>query len=132
MSKYGELEYWDDRFENDKDNFEFYGDFERYQEVLLLYCKKQKKEPDAKILHYGCGTSKLSEDLHKGGAHTNIHSIDFSLEAIGILREQTAEIPELTWETMDALDIVSMFSQCWISPSSSIHCCVPCLLFSGG
>ena len=70
--------------------------------------KKKKKEPDAKILHYGCGTSKLSEDLHKGGAHQNIHSIDFSLEAISILREQTAEIPELTWETMDAVNLVRM------------------------
>ena len=29
MAKYGDLEYWDERYENDVDNFDFYGEFDR-------------------------------------------------------------------------------------------------------
>ncbi|CEF68086.1 Methyltransferase domain-containing protein [Strongyloides ratti] len=80
--KYSTKYYWDNRFK-EEETYEWIANFEEFGNILLKYLK-----PDDKILHIGCGNSKLSQQLFDRG-FKNITNLDFSSVIVekGIINE---------------------------------------------
>lgn len=58
-----------------------------------------------KILHIGCGNSRLPEELAEEG-YTNITNVDFSQKAIMLMEERCREkYPSLVFTAMNVLDM---------------------------
>lgn len=55
MAKYSQLSYWEDRYTNDPEPFEWYQNFEGIKSVLIPVLGKF---PSPSILHVGCGNSR--------------------------------------------------------------------------
>ena len=72
MSHYADPNYWNTRYENDKESFEWYQHFVGIQEIVEQYL-----EPESKILIVGCGNSKLCSEIYDLD-FKNITCIDFS------------------------------------------------------
>uniref|UniRef100_A0AC35U931 Methyltransf_11 domain-containing protein n=1 Tax=Rhabditophanes sp. KR3021 TaxID=114890 RepID=A0AC35U931_9BILA len=69
--KYSSIAYWDKRFESEKE-YEWVADFDQFSSLLINSLK-----PTDRILHVGCGNSKLSQHLYELG-FKNITNLDFS------------------------------------------------------
>ena len=86
MSDYSSIKYWDSRYLNEHmEIFEWYQTYDTLKEKISDYIKKEDK-----ILHVGCGTSKLAEDLYIEEI-TNVTNIDFSENAIKIMEDRYKE-----------------------------------------
>ena len=68
---------------------------------------KGKRLDEARVLHLGCGNSRLGEELYDDGV-TQITNLDYSSEVIADLAERHEwERPEMSWVAMDAADLDS-------------------------
>ncbi len=63
MVQYGQQEYWEDRYQKDKESFDWYT---RYTGGLNNVIA-QFVQPGAQILNVGCGNSRLSEEMYDDG-----------------------------------------------------------------
>uniref|UniRef100_A0A914VYF0 Methyltransferase type 11 domain-containing protein n=1 Tax=Plectus sambesii TaxID=2011161 RepID=A0A914VYF0_9BILA len=101
--KYRKQEYWDDRFSTE-DAYEWLAGFDQIKELLCSWIK-----PDDKILHLGCGNSRLSFDLYDLG-YKHVTNVDFAASLISRCKEQYGSShPEVSWlcsdiRNMSALD----------------------------
>ena len=82
MANYGKPEYWEDRYQKDKEQFDW---LQRYDnptgnEVFRNAVNKYVQPNDA-ILIPGCGNCKLTEEMFTDGFQ-NITSIDWSYTVI--------------------------------------------------
>eukprot|EP01039_Chlorochromonas_danica_P004754 gene4754-5211_t len=95
MPNYGEASYWDERYENDKDDpFDWLFEFDELKEILDILV------PD-KSLHtlvVGSGNAPFSPDLELKGGFTDLINIDISKVVIDQQRES---YPNQTWMVMD-------------------------------
>ncbi|EFA78103.1 hypothetical protein PPL_08751 [Heterostelium album PN500] len=82
MTKYGEKTYWDSRYKNNTDSFDWYQDYNGLRDTFSSNINK-----DGKILMVGCGNSLLSEEMNKDG-YKMIVNIDISTVIIDQLREK--------------------------------------------
>ena len=81
MEDLSKQSYWDERFIIE-DSYEWFGDCSRLFPILDLYLKSS---PSSILLHLGCGSSSLAEDIsHRHYCHF-ILNIDYS---IGILKKR--------------------------------------------
>ena len=76
MPQYGKQEYWEERYDKDKEPFDWYQHYTGVRDMVTQYLK-----PDKSILVIGCGNSKFSEDLYEDG-FKNITNVDFSENVI--------------------------------------------------
>eukprot|EP01057_Protomagalhaensia_wolfi_P001594 Protomagalhaensia_wolfi_Nauph_80__1593@NODE_1984_length_1256_cov_12_742810_g1552_i0_p1_GENE_NODE_1984_length_1256_cov_12_742810_g1552_i0NODE_1984_length_1256_cov_12_742810_g1552_i0_p1_ORF_typecomplete_len203_score7_95Methyltransf_31/PF13847_6/5_9e19Methyltransf_11/PF08241_12/1_6e18Methyltransf_23/PF13489_6/6_9e17Methyltransf_25/PF13649_6/3_4e13Methyltransf_12/PF08242_12/9_5e12TPMT/PF05724_11/9_8e12Ubie_methyltran/PF01209_18/1_6e11NodS/PF05401_11/2_3e09CMAS/PF02353_20/1_3e08MetW/PF07021_12/1e07Te len=81
LAQHSKKEYWDERYTKDPDAFEWYADY-----TLLRSLIGETFSKKSKILHVGCGTSTLAEDMAHDG-FKDITSIDFS--AVAVQAQQT-------------------------------------------
>jgi len=81
---------------------EWYATFEEIYPVLQLYLREEFKA--ARILHVGCGLSRLAEGLWRNG-YTNIVNVDASESAIRACRERDAHLQGVEYLCMDATDL---------------------------
>lgn len=85
MANYGKVEYWEDRYQKDKEQYDW---LQRYgapsgtaemKDLINLYAPNHP----AQILIIGCGTSRMAEEMCEEG-YSNLTSIDMSYSAIKI------------------------------------------------
>ena len=97
-SDFRSTSYWDSFFRKRADRlFDWYGEYADLCGVLRRYAK-----PAQNILHVGCGTSRLSEDLHDVG-YRRLTNIDLSEVAIERMCERNRSArPDLNFRVMDA------------------------------
>ena len=78
--KYSKLEYWEHRYNKDKDFFDWYLDYKD----MKKYIAKLVPNKEARILSIGAGTSALTEELVKAG-YKNLMDIDNSPNCVKIM-----------------------------------------------
>ena len=101
MNQYGKVQYWDDRYMQDKESFEWY---QRYPTIKPYLLPLLQKYQNPKILILGCGNSKLSENLYKEG-YKNIINIDFSKVCINQMQVAYSNYETMKYLVMDACDM---------------------------
>lgn len=100
MPNYGDPEYWEKRYEEQKGKtFDWLEDYETLSTFM-----KQLISPDSRVLILGCGNAELSEDMYQDG-FTHIDNIDISSVVIQQMRERNLEKSDMTWTVMDVMDM---------------------------
>ena len=95
LPPYAEKSYWEKRYQEDKEVFEWYQE----PDVLLPICK-ELVDADKKVLIIGNGNSDLPVVLNQNGFE-NITAIDFAKPAVVKSRRRNAEVEGITWKIMD-------------------------------
>ncbi|KAH7825035.1 putative Methyltransferase-like protein 13 A (METTL13A) [Monocercomonoides exilis] len=100
MGKFGDREYWNERYTEEKTPFDWYMRWNDVHKFLKPYV-----QDDSKVLDLGCGTSKIAEELYNEGKQ-DITCIDFSEVVIKDMSELHAgKQPHLKYICMDALNL---------------------------
>ena len=95
LPNYGEVSYWEQRYTEDTEIFEW------YQEPEEMLAKiKDYIDQEGKILVIGNGTSNLPVILNQNG-YENVTAIDYSRQATKVMRRKNRDIEAITWRTMD-------------------------------
>ena len=100
MPNYGDPKYWEERYKNSKDSFDWLEDYESLKPIIL----NLNLSKDSKILNLGCGNSPFCEDMYEDGYH-NINNIDISNNAIEIMKNRNLKRKEMTFEVMDVRNL---------------------------
>ena len=53
MAQYGKSEYWEDRYQKDKEQFDWYQRYSQLSDIITQYVNKSDN-----ILNVGCGNSR--------------------------------------------------------------------------
>ena len=77
MAQYGKSEYWEDRYQKDKEPFDFYMGYSDVKDIIKEYIPKKSSA----ILQLGCGNSKFSEELCHDG-YLVIQNVDISFHVV--------------------------------------------------
>jgi len=93
---YGKKEYWDKRYTEDPEPFDWYQKYDALKGILNKWCPK-----DARTLVVGCGNSKLSPDM-KQDDYEALVNIDISPVVIEAMK---AENPDMEYRTLDVTDM---------------------------
>tara|TARA_B110001450_G_C17483093_1_gene425071 strand:+ start:69 stop:350 length:282 start_codon:yes stop_codon:yes gene_type:complete len=92
MAHYGKSEYWEDRYDKDREQYDWYQKYSGCKDCITQYITR-----DTSILMFGCGNAKLSEEMHLDG-FKSIENIDISAGVIAQQQERYAEkIKEMKW-----------------------------------
>lgn len=123
---YGSQEYWNSRFQNESEPFEWLEAPESLDPFLVEALNKFN-EPRPKLLHIGCGTSMLSYHLRTTVPDpSQIHNLDYSEVAINLGREREKRVCNthdreqdgcasanyMRWDAVDLLDHTSLLRAC--------------------
>ncbi|PJF19192.1 hypothetical protein PSACC_01034 [Paramicrosporidium saccamoebae] len=92
LGAYRELEYWNQRYKDDTNTYDWLMTFERLRPLVLPLMK----ETDS-VLILGCGNSTLSEQLYEDG-FPHVVSIDYSEPVVETMKKRA---PHLKWLQMD-------------------------------
>lgn len=98
LPPYGELEYWEKRYTEDPEIFEWYQDPE-----ALMPLVKELFNPEGAVLVIGTGTSELAPMIQQNGFE-NVTAIDFAKQPIKIMRKKYADAENganVSWKVMD-------------------------------
>ena len=95
---YGEQKYWNDRYENDSEQFEWFLPWSQIRPNLDINFK-----PNSNALVVGCGSSSMSYDLLQDVI--SVVSIDFSDVIINKMKEKYQSCPGLEWKIADCLSL---------------------------
>ena len=85
MANYGRFEYWEDRYQKDKEQFDWLqryyppGGDQPLREILL-----KEMSSKSQILIVGCGSSRMAEEIVDDG-YNNVVCIDMSYSAIKLM-----------------------------------------------
>merc|ERR1711957_1005380 len=60
MAQYGKAEYWEDRYNKDKEPFDWYQRYSGIKDIITQYVT-----PSFQILNVGCGNSLLTEEMYE-------------------------------------------------------------------
>ena len=106
MANYGKVEYWEDRYQKDKEQFDW---LQRYYPPLgnsLMREMINTHVPQtAQVLIVGCGSSRMTEEMYEDG-YQNITSIDLSYSAVKLQQEEYKErYSNLTFKQMDVRNL---------------------------
>jgi len=102
---YGDTGYWERRYQEDSSLFEWHGGLRDLEPWL-----RQVLPGKSRVLHLGCGTSGLAEELHDAGYAVEICNVDCSAACIERMRERNSEQrPQLKWLQADVMDLSSHF-----------------------
>ena len=74
---FGTTRYWDQRYLKDKEPFDWYARYDGLEAVLAAHAE----DKDVEVLHVGCGTSTLGEDLC-GAGFKYVMNLDISRACI--------------------------------------------------
>eukprot|EP01055_Gregarina_sp_Pseudo9_P005576 Gregarina_sp_Pseudo_9__5575@NODE_74_length_4574_cov_25_621830_g68_i0_p4_GENE_NODE_74_length_4574_cov_25_621830_g68_i0NODE_74_length_4574_cov_25_621830_g68_i0_p4_ORF_typecomplete_len203_score24_66Methyltransf_31/PF13847_6/2_9e19Methyltransf_11/PF08241_12/4_1e18Methyltransf_25/PF13649_6/5e13Methyltransf_23/PF13489_6/7_8e13Ubie_methyltran/PF01209_18/7_2e13TPMT/PF05724_11/4_1e09Methyltransf_12/PF08242_12/7_6e08MetW/PF07021_12/1_2e06NodS/PF05401_11/8_8e07CMAS/PF02353_20/9_9e06TehB/PF03848_14/4_6e05Me len=86
MTQYSKKEFWDERYTKDPEAFEWYADYGLLKSLINDICSKKSK-----ILHVGCGTSNLAEDMEADG-YKDITCLDFSSVAVQLKQHKSKKV----------------------------------------
>ena len=93
MAQYGKTVYWEDRYQKDKEPFDWYQRYSGIKDIISQYI-----QPSFQTLMLGCGNSKMSEDMFEDGFQ-QITNVDISFTVIKQMTEYYKEkIPQMTFK----------------------------------
>jgi SAM-dependent methyltransferase len=95
LPPYGDAEYWEKRYTDDPDVFEWYQDPD-----AVLPTIKKFVDGEGRLLVIGTGNSDLAPFLHENGFES-VTAIDFVKPCIVKSRKRNAEIEGIVWKIMD-------------------------------
>ncbi|KAL0234319.1 hypothetical protein PCE1_001355 [Barthelona sp. PCE] len=96
MPEYGKPAYWEERYQKDSSsNFDWYCTLVNCADILRPYLSS-----GSKILHVGCGNSRMATQLYDDG-YKNVTNIDISETVVHQMQQKYADQPELTFQVMD-------------------------------
>ncbi|GFE54694.1 TPA methylase, putative [Babesia ovis] len=98
--QYSTLSYWNKRYSKISETYDWYSIWPSLKTHLPF-----ELESGSNILHIGCGSSRLGQDLYDEGVR-NVKNIDISPVCIDGMK---AMFPHLDYEVMDVFDIGSHF-----------------------
>merc|ERR1711865_555560 len=99
MAQYGQVAYWDERYKNDKEVFDWYQRYEGIKNIITRYV-----EPDSRVLMVGCGNSRLSEEMYEDNI-SNITNIDISETCIVDMKKRCVAMENMRWHTQGVLTL---------------------------
>jgi hypothetical protein len=120
---YGSQEYWNERFTSEIEPFEWL-EAPDVLDPFVLDALSNDKDPHSKVLHIGCGTSKLSYHLRTlVDTPEQIHNLDYSPVAVELGRKREQELCSMTensangatsmfWDAVDLLSHKSLLGAC--------------------
>lgn len=124
-AQYGKASFWDGRYCNNPEPFDWYHPYEAIAGIVNKYA-----DPSMRVMQVGCGNSTLTEEMYEDG-YKNIWNIDLSRVVIDQMKEKTAdfartdisfkpskdgnsqaplkadEVTGIQWHQGDAIDMVS-------------------------
>ncbi len=101
MNQYGIKSYWDKRYQQDPEPYDWYQKYSAIKPFLGQYLARFK---NPRILILGCGNSRLSEELYMDG-FKNITNIDYSPVCVHQMSERYSDYPEMKFLVMDCTDM---------------------------
>jgi ubiquinone/menaquinone biosynthesis C-methylase UbiE len=107
VEDYSKQSYWESRYKEEP-SYDWFPS--RYAEILGILLAKidAPNREKVKILHLGCGNSKLGVDLYEKG-FKYVVNVDYSDTVINNMKEKySSTMPEMTWETMDVRNLQFM------------------------
>ncbi len=99
VAQYGRIQFWDERYLQDSEPFEWYHGYDHYREAIL-----DNIELDKRVMVAGCGTSNMPEDLAIDG-YTNVTGQDISRVAIKMQEVRNKHISSLKYITGNMTDM---------------------------
>eukprot|EP00747_Dinoflagellata_sp_TGD_P110242 gnl/TRDRNA2_/TRDRNA2_170905_c0_seq2.p1 gnl/TRDRNA2_/TRDRNA2_170905_c0~~gnl/TRDRNA2_/TRDRNA2_170905_c0_seq2.p1 ORF type:complete len:285 (+),score=51.82 gnl/TRDRNA2_/TRDRNA2_170905_c0_seq2:49-903(+) len=95
----GGAEYWNLKHLEDKNPYEW---MQGYSDLSNLISRCTARDKELRVLHVGCGSSLLTEEMYDDG-YSNIVNIDISSVVVERMRERNSEArPTMQWLVMDA------------------------------
>ena len=101
LPPYGDQAYWEKRYTEDTEVFEWYQD----PEAVLPVCN-ELIDKDKKVLVIGNGNSNLAPQLVQNGFE-QVTAIDFAKPCIKSSKKRNAELEGITWKVMDIRKMTS-------------------------
>ena len=101
MPKYGDKNYWEERYRNEQSTFDW---LENYEVLQPIISKLSLNKETSKIINLGCGNSEFSEKMYDDGFH-NISNIDISENVIKKMKDRNKQRQEMTFEVMDVRNL---------------------------
>ena len=103
MEDLSKQSYWEDRFLTE-DSFEWFGDCSRLYPILDLYFKSS---PSSILLHLGCGSSSLAEEMFARHYCHLIYNVDYSSHILDKRRRMNDKNNRcsIEWITLDIRSI---------------------------
>ena len=92
---YGTQVYWNTRYTASQEPHDWFATFADIARFLIPHLTSSSR-----ILHLGCGTSKLSQDLYDAG-YKHICNVDYSDAVITAMRDKYQHQEEVTWHCAD-------------------------------
>merc|ERR1712028_113470 len=99
MAQYGQVTYWDERYTNDKEVFDWYQRYDGIKSLITRFV-----EPESRVLMVGCGNSRLSEEMYEDNIK-DITNIDISDTCIVDMKKRCVAMEDMRWHTMDVLKL---------------------------
>lgn len=93
--------YWDDRYSNDPETFEWLEGFAGIQGMIRELTDGNRA---SRVLHPGCGNSAITERMYDDG-YRYIVNCDISQVVIRQMQEANKHRPGMTWLAMDCTDM---------------------------
>ncbi|KAL2912960.1 hypothetical protein HK105_207526 [Polyrhizophydium stewartii] len=105
-ASYATQEYWESRYiqEQEDATFDWFKGFDELREPLEQVLSNRS----GRILHLGCGNSRLGEDMHRAG-WTDIVNVDFSPKVIETMATRCAGLDGLHWLVADVFKLDEVF-----------------------
>ena len=95
LPPYGDQGYWEKRYTEDPEVFEWYQD----PEAVIPICKEYL-DAEGRVLVIGTGNSDLAPQLTQNG-YENVTAIDFVKQCLLKSRRRNRELEGITWKLMD-------------------------------
>jgi ubiquinone/menaquinone biosynthesis C-methylase UbiE len=96
MAQYGRVQYWEDRYTDSPERFEWYQNYEGIRSHVHTHLR-----PNFRLLHVGAGNSRISESLHKDG-FVDVTNVDISPTVTEQMIQATSHLqPPMSWLVMD-------------------------------
>lgn len=102
---YGDVAYWSARYRSrDHEAYDWYVSWAHLKELLSTYLCL-----DSQILILGCGTSRMSDEMHAEG-FVNITNVDRCESVITTVAERTQDKPTVEFHALDAQHLLEKWT----------------------
>jgi SAM-dependent methyltransferase len=100
MPQYGEKEYWDTRYSQQKEKtFDWLENWEALKPVV-----EKLITPESRILMLGWGNALISQEMYDDG-YEHITNMDISPVVIEDMKERNLDRQNMVWEVMDVMSM---------------------------
>ena len=119
---YSDKNFWRIRYDNTKNSFEWYEDYETLSPII----KKLNLSKRSTILHIGIGNSEFSEKMYDEG-YKKSYNIDFARNVIHYMKQRNKRLrSNMIFETMNVLNLNYEDNQFDIVFDKAVFDCVLC------